>query len=113
VQDARALAVMSVLGGFLAPLLAASDDGNYIALFSYYLILNLGICAIVWFKAWRELTLLGFAFTFVIASLWGYYSYQFNFYLPTQLFLIAFFLLYAAIPVVEAKQHSSSFKKIN
>ena len=40
-------------------------------LFSYYAVLNAGILGIAWFKAWRILNLVGFAFTFVIGALWG------------------------------------------
>jgi len=45
-QDARSLAVIGALGGFATPLLVSSGSGNYIALFSYYLVLDLGIAAV-------------------------------------------------------------------
>ena len=67
-QDARSLAVLAAVGGFLAPVLI-SRGGNHITLFSYYAILDAGILAIAWFKAWRELNLIGFVFTFVIGTM--------------------------------------------
>lgn len=75
-QDAKSLAVFGILGGFLAPVLASSGGGSHVMLFSYYAILNAGIVAIVWFKAWRALTLMGFAFTFIISVAWGVTRYQ-------------------------------------
>ena len=75
-QDSRVLVVLGVAGGFLAPLLAATETGSHVQLFSYYAVLNAAILAIAWFKAWRPLNLLGFAFTFVIGSLWGYQAYR-------------------------------------
>lgn len=45
---AAALAVIGALGGFAAPLLLATGAGNHVALFSYYLVLDLGIAAIAW-----------------------------------------------------------------
>src|SRR5690606_31921621 len=42
-QNARSLAFLSITGGFLAPILTSTGSGNYVALFSYYLILNIGI----------------------------------------------------------------------
>jgi uncharacterized membrane protein len=70
-QDARALAVLGTLGGFLAPVLASTGSGNHVALFSYYALLDLAILGIAWFKAWRLLNVLGFVFTFGIGTLWG------------------------------------------
>lgn len=104
VQDSRALIVLGVAGGFLAPLLAATDAGNHIALFSYYAVLNAAILTIGWFKAWRILNLLGFAFTFVIASLWGYQGYRPEFFATTEPFLVLFVLMYIAIAVLFARR---------
>lgn len=42
-QNALSLAVIGTAGGFLAPIMVSTGSGNYIALFSYYAILNLEI----------------------------------------------------------------------
>jgi uncharacterized membrane protein len=60
-QDSLALAVLGAAGGFLAPILASTGEGSHVALFGYYAVLNAGILAIAWFKAWRLLNLVGFA----------------------------------------------------
>jgi hypothetical protein len=39
---------------------------------AYFLVLNLGIAAIAWYKAWRPLNVVGFAFTFLIGLAWGF-----------------------------------------
>jgi uncharacterized membrane protein len=101
-QNARALAVLGVSGGFLAPILASTGGGNHVTLFSYYALLNAGIIGIAWFRAWRILNLLGFAFTFGIGSFWGYRYYQPDFFATTEPFLILFFLIYVAIAVLFA-----------
>jgi len=67
-QDSLALAAAGVTGGFLAPILASTGQGSHVMLFSYYVVLNLGIAAVAWKKAWRVLNILGFVFTFVIGS---------------------------------------------
>ena len=59
-QDARALAVIGALGGFATPLLVSTGSGNHVALFSYYLVLDLGIAAVAWHRTWRALNLIGF-----------------------------------------------------
>lgn len=62
-QNAPALAFTGSAGGFLAPVLISTGGGSHVMLFSYYALLNAGIFAIAWFRAWRQLNLLGFAFT--------------------------------------------------
>jgi uncharacterized membrane protein len=42
-QDAKAIAIYGIAGGFIAPILASTGNGNHIGLFSYYTVLNLGV----------------------------------------------------------------------
>ena len=102
-QDARSLAVLATLGGFLGPVLV-SRDGGHVALFSYYAALDAGIVAVAWFRAWRVLNLLGFVFTFIIATLWGFEFYQPEYFATTQPFLALFFVLFVAVPVLHARR---------
>lgn len=101
-QDAKSLAVFGILGGFLAPILASTGGGSHIMLFSYYALLNAGIVAIVWFKAWRVLTLMGFAFTFVIGVAWGVTRYKAELFASTEPFLLLFILFYIAVAMIFA-----------
>jgi uncharacterized membrane protein len=109
-QDSRSLAVMGVSGGFLAPILASTGAGSHVMLFSFYAILNLGILIIAWFKAWRSLNLLGFAFTFIIGLVWGGRYYRAELFASTEPFLILFFLFYVAIAVLFAMRQEASIK---
>ena len=99
-QDSRALAITGAAGGFLAPILASTGGGNHVALFSFYVVLDAGILAIAYYKAWRELNLIGFAFTFVIGLLWGSQYYRPGLFATTEPFLILFFVFYVAIAVL-------------
>lgn len=101
-QRSLGLAVFALIGGFAAPILVSTGSGNHVALFSYYLLLNTGILAISWYRGWRVLNVLGFVFTFVIGSIWGADSYRPELFRTTEPFLIAFFLLYLAIPLLPA-----------
>ncbi|MBF0573666.1 MAG: DUF2339 domain-containing protein [Desulfamplus sp.] len=109
-QDAKSLAVSGVIGGFLAPVLMSTGSGSHVMLFSYYALLNCGILGIAWFKAWRELNLIGFAFTFVISSLWGSEHYKPELFSTTEPFLILFFLFYVAISVLFAHRQPPKLK---
>ena len=99
-QGAQVLALMASAGGFLVPVLTSDGSGNHIGLFSYYLLLNVGVLIIAWFKTWRLLNWIGFVFTFVITSAWGVLEYESNLYISTQPFLIAFFLLYLTVSIL-------------
>jgi uncharacterized membrane protein len=101
-QDSKGLAVSGSIGGFLAPILMSTGDGSHIMLFSYYALLGSGILGIAWFKAWRELNLVGFVFTFGIAALWGASAYTPAHFATTEPFLILFFLMYCLISVLFA-----------
>ena len=105
-QDAISLAALAVAGGFLAPILTSNNTGNHVMLFSYYALLNAGILGIAWFKAWRVLNLLGFAFTFLVGTFWGVTRYRPEDFATTEPFLILFFLFYVAIAVLYALRRS-------
>ena len=98
-QRALSLAMLASLGGYLAPLLLSSGGGSHIALFSFYLLLSLGIAAISFWQHWRELNLLGLLFTFGVAGLWGMRAWQPGDWLSCQLFLIANILLFGVLCV--------------
>lgn len=101
-QNAKYLAFYGAAGGFLAPILASTGGGSHVMLFSYYALLNIGIVGIAYYRAWRELNLLGFLFTFVIGMLWGAKYYQPAFFPSVEPFLILFFLIFVAIAVLFA-----------
>jgi len=103
-QNALGLAAAAALGGFAAPILTSTGSGNHVALFSYFALLNAGIFAIAWFKAWRLLNLIGFVGTFGIGFAWGLRSYTPELLGSTQPFLILFFLMYVAIGLLFARR---------
>jgi uncharacterized membrane protein len=109
-QNSLTLAVVGVTGGFLAPVLASTGRGDHVILFSYYAVLNAGIVAVAWMKAWRVLNVLGFVFTFVIGWAWGAKSYTPEVYASTQPFLILFFAMYLAIPLLFARRRAIELK---
>jgi uncharacterized membrane protein len=103
-QDSLGLAAAAALGGFAAPLLASTGAGSHVALFSYFTLLNAGILAIAWFKAWRLLNVIGFTGTFGIGFAWGLRSYSPEQLWSTEPFLILFFLMYLAIGLLYARR---------
>jgi uncharacterized membrane protein len=103
-QNARALAVVGALGGFATPLLLSTGNGNQVALFAYYLVLDLGIAAVAWHTTWRSLNLIGFAATFIVGTAWGVMRYEDAHYASSQAFLITYFLLFNAILLMPVRR---------
>jgi uncharacterized membrane protein len=99
-QGSLAVVLLGVTGGFLAPFLASTGAGNHVALFSYFVVLNSAILGIAWFRSWRLLNLAGFAFTFVLSTVWGVLQYKSQDFATTEPFLVVFFLLYVAIAIL-------------
>lgn len=97
-QEAPWLAAFGITGGFACPLLLSTGQGNHIALFAYYAMLNVGVFALAFKRSWHQLNLLGFGFTFGVAGAWGGLQYIPDHYTSAQAFLILFFLCYSAIP---------------
>jgi len=109
-QNALSLAVLGVSGGFLAPVLASTGGGSHVMLFSYYAVLNAGVLAIAFYKAWRPLNVLGFVFTFGIGAVWGARFYRPELFGSTEPFLLLFFLQYVAIAVIFALRQAPQLK---
>jgi uncharacterized membrane protein len=96
-QNALSLIIVGTVGGFAAPIVASSGSGDHVALFSYYIALNLLVLGVAWFKEWRPLTLIGFVGTFGVGTFWGVLRYEPDHFASTEPFLVAFFAIYFAI----------------
>jgi len=103
-HDTRAMAIFAIVGGFLAPVLMSTGEGNHVALFTYYAIVNAGIVAIAYRQTWHELPTIGFLFTFAIGALWGATSYQSAYFSTTEPFLLLSAAFYLAVPILFAYQ---------
>lgn len=103
-QNAPWLAMVASTAGFATPVLVSTGHANHIALFSYLAILDMGIVAMAWFRAWRPLNLIGFIGTFTLAGGWASAHYTPEAYASTQGFLLLFFLMFTAIGVLFARR---------
>ena len=103
-QGSRTMAVLGILAGFMAPIWLSTGSGNHVVLFSYYALLNAAIFAIAWLRPWRELNLLGFAFTWGIGVAWGVLAYDPSKFASTQPFLLLFFAFYLLLPILYARR---------
>ena len=64
------VALLGLVGGFLTPILIASESDNPIGLFTYLLLLNAGLAVLSRRMGWPWLTLLGLAGTVIYQVVW-------------------------------------------
>src|SRR5207247_929791 len=69
-HDARAIAVLANLGGFLTPVLLSTNRDAAVALFTYLAVLDAGMVASAYWRRWPELHVLSFTFTQLLYLAW-------------------------------------------
>jgi uncharacterized membrane protein len=102
-RDSQRIAVLSLLGGLLTPILASSGKDQQVVLFSYLLLLGAGALAIASKKDWKSLAPIAFMGTQIY--FWGWYEEFFHRSSPlerTVVFATLFFFLYTALPITKA-----------
>jgi uncharacterized membrane protein len=74
--DAIPIAFLALFGGFLTPIMVSSGHNSRDALFTYILLLDLGVLGVAFFKRWRALDVLAFLCTwgYFFGWFWKYYS---------------------------------------
>jgi uncharacterized membrane protein len=98
-QGSQALALLGFLGGFAAPLLLASGEGNHVFLFAYFGLLDLGVLGISLFRRWKGLNLLAFLCTFILANYWAALYYEPALFGGTEPFFLAYILIFTILGV--------------
>ncbi len=68
--DRKELAVLSLLGGFASPFMVSTGDGNYVVLFSYILILDVGMLVLAYYKKWNLINIIAYAATLLLFASW-------------------------------------------
>jgi uncharacterized membrane protein len=85
------IALLGLLGGFATPWLLSTNENKPIGLFSYLLLLNIGLAVVAWRRRWTSLSIVSLIFTFVYQ--WGWIQKFLN---PKQLPLAAgIFIVFA------------------
>ena len=64
------LAALSLIGGFATPFMLSTGEGNYITLFVYVLILDIGMLVLAYLRKWNIVNVLAYLFTIVLYVGW-------------------------------------------
>lgn len=65
------LTVFSLFGGFLAPMMISTGQSNYLFLFIYITVINIGMLAIAFLKQWKSIGWIAFIFTGIYLFYWA------------------------------------------
>lgn len=95
--NAMYIAGLGILGGFSAPILLVKGFESQLLLFSYVVILNLGVLTIAAFKDWQKLNIVSFISTYVIFASWYANFYKSEKFVLTISILTVLFLIYSVI----------------
>jgi uncharacterized membrane protein len=99
-QDAEILAVYAMIGGFSTPGLVSTGENHEIVLFSYVVLLDLAILAMVAFKPWRRIVWGAMLGTAVMYVGWSAKYYDSSERTVTVLFASVFFAIFALVPLL-------------
>ena len=101
-HDAIAVSFLAVLGGLLTPVLLRTGQDARDALFSYLLLLDVGVLGVAFFKRWRALDVLAFIGTVALFTGWHIQFHDAPTYsmVPTLLWLAAFYVVFLVQPFV-------------
>ncbi|MBK8498439.1 MAG: DUF2339 domain-containing protein [Flavobacteriales bacterium] len=114
--DRKELAVISLLGGFAAPFLVSTGEGNYKVLFTYLLILDAGMLVLANYKKWHIINVLSFALTALVMSAWAADPYTDLEPRPSLIafaFATSFFLVFFAMNLRYNLKHKQAFTALD
>ncbi|UGS24044.1 DUF2339 domain-containing protein [Flavobacterium channae] len=115
VYNRQELAVLSSIGGFAVPFMVSTGEGNYVVLFTYIAILNIGILGIAYFKKWNIVTILSFVFTNLLLFSW-YNKELYADKLPHQgalVFATLFYFIFSIVAVLNNVRRKGEFSTID
>ena len=113
--DRQELAVLSLIGGFAVPFMVSTGAGNYVVLFTYIAILNIGILGIAYYKKWNLVTILSFGFSYLLLSSW-YYKELYADKLPHQgafIFATLYYFIFSIVVVLNNVRKKGEFSNID
>ena len=112
--DRKELAVLSLIGGFAVPFMVSTGQGNYVVLFTYILILNIGILALAYHKKWTIINIMSYVFTVILYGAWLHKDLDEKtpHYLGALVFGFAFYLVFIGINIINNLRTKGLFSPI-
>ncbi len=90
------LAVIALIGGFATPFMVSTGSGNYAVLFSYLIILNIGMLVLAGVRKWNLIYIVSCFFTILLFGSWLVMEYKETQMAGALVFATAFYLIFFA-----------------
>ncbi len=110
------LAILAILGGFGSPFMVSAGEGNYVVLFTYIFILDVGMLVLAYYKKWNLINIVSYVFTVLLFGMWlidGFESDD-----PTKvwgglIFSTLFYLVFFAMNIINNVKNRTAFKSLD
>ncbi|WP_316809842.1 DUF2339 domain-containing protein [Pedobacter heparinus] len=115
--DRKELALFAILGGFGAPFMVSTGEGNYLVLFTYILILNIGMLVLAYYKKWPIINIICYLFTIILFGGW-FISVEFNGssktppYAGALVFASLFYLVFLLMNIINNIKEKTEFNAL-
>lgn len=88
------ISIIGLVGAYFVPFLLSNNSGRVEIMYSYMLLINLGVLFIAYKQYWKYLKVSSFAITWLIFTSWFFASYEEEHFLIASVFITAFFLVF-------------------
>lgn len=109
------LAVLAILGGFASPFMVSTGEGNYTVLFTYILILDVGMLVLAYYKKWNLVNIIAYAFTLILFGSWlaaRFDNSNTSMALGALTFATLFYLVFFAMNIIHNIRENTPFKAL-
>ncbi len=110
--DKQELAVIAIFGGFATPLMVSTGEGNYKVLFTYILILDIGMLVLSYYKKWNVVNFVANFATLILFAAWildAHFNKQNLPHLGALLFVTAFYLVFFLMNIINNIKENAKF----
>jgi hypothetical protein len=104
------IAVLGLVGAYAVPFLLSTGSGNVLVLFSYMVLVNIGILYIAFKQDWKKLYYLAYVFTWLIFISWFTNKYQESIHFKLALsfafvFYILFYIIFLSYKLIKKEKY--------
>ena len=110
------LAILAILGGFASPFMASTGEGNYVVLFTYIFVLDVGMLVLAYYKKWNLINIVSYAFTILLFAGWlveGFNADDSSMIRGGLIFATLFYLVFFVMNIINNLKEKVAFKSLD
>jgi len=112
-QDALVLAAFALAGGYATPLLLSTGQNHEAELFTYVMLLDIAVLALVMLKPWLKLAWGSLAGTEILVAAWSMTYYRETYRAETVTFLTLFAVIFALEPLLAKNDEDDAGRQLS